>query len=345
MSSFKCLLVSAVARSARIMSRQRFIVVILGFLTIATTVTGINDFNPAFPTTFSFNETTSFFWLDNKGSQLATFCHVRSPSDQSLQFFEAILQLTEHKVDPQGCIRTTIVDKVTTCVLWVNNGTATFGGSYAAKLIAGRLYHVVINYEIQANDTKGTSESPVFRMINPLPSPTSTGSPTSTSSSSTQSSASTSTSTSSTTTSPASSGPASLPNTFESPSTTPTLSPTQPSTPQKGLTPGMKAGITIGALSLVVIAFLAIFFLHRKRQAKKKSQPVELPTDTTNPPSRNTGINLDDIAITLGSPVTYERVYEGRRGWHKREELPPLVVPKASARRGQNQQEMHGSPF
>jgi uncharacterized membrane protein YbaN (DUF454 family) len=67
------------------MSRQRFIVVILGFLTIATTVTGINDFNPAFPTTFSFNETTSFFWLDNKGSQLASL-FVIGDSDQFERF-------------------------------------------------------------------------------------------------------------------------------------------------------------------------------------------------------------------------------------------------------------------
>ncbi|KAH7412787.1 hypothetical protein BKA64DRAFT_740550 [Cadophora sp. MPI-SDFR-AT-0126] len=329
------------------MNRRRFNFILLGWM-ITTTVTGRNDFNPAFPTTFSFNEMTPFFWLDSRDSDLISI-FVMGDTHQ----FER-LQLP---LDPQSCLRRSVVDTVTTCTAWENNGTATFGGNYAAILEAGRLYHMVINYEVQDEGSKGSSQSEVFRMINPLPS-TGTRSSSSTSSviqssaiSSSQSQSQSQSSTPSTSqiTNPGSSSTTTtLTSTSTSASTSTSVAsttgspyPTSSSTPQNGLTPGAKGGITVGVLALIILIFFAALFFHRKRQAKKKAQADQQRDQEVN---RSTAVNLEDIDITLGSPVTYDRVYEGRRGWHQRS-LPPIFLPGRTTNRAQSQRELHGSPF
>ncbi|CZT48778.1 uncharacterized protein RSE6_09530 [Rhynchosporium secalis] len=331
------------------MGRRRFIA-LLGILACTPRVVGKNDFNPSFPTTFSFNATTPFIWQDIKGTALASL-FVVGDSDQFERF--------ELPLDPQACVRTTIVDKVTTCTLWLNNGTATFGGIYAEKLVAGRLYHLLLHYEAEDAKSEGSSESPVFRMINPLPVPTGSGSPISTPSPVLSSQRSTSSQTApkspssgsisrTSSTKEASSTTSTIPETesaspASSPTSSPYLSPsatTLPSAPNS-LTPGAKVGITVGVLSVVISAFLILFFLYRKRQAKKKKKQLAQSAN------RDKGIDLDDIAITLGSPVTYDRVSEGRRGWHQRDTpRHPTQVPRTPDRRDQSQQELlHGSPF
>ncbi|KAL2064249.1 hypothetical protein VTL71DRAFT_4743 [Oculimacula yallundae] len=320
------------------MSRKHF-VVLLGLLTHATKVVGKNDFNADFPTTFSFNATTPFFWLDIQGTNLASIFVI----GDSNQF-----ELVELPLDPQGCVKTTLVDNVAICTLWSNNGTATFGGNYAAKLVAGQLYHMVLDYEDEDATSKGSSESAVFRMLNPLPLPTGTGSTISTSisivsqeTSSSQPADSLSNS-GSMSRSPTSSNSVTIPTTSSAASSPPSSSsssaPTQSPQIDKGLTPGAKAGITVGVLSVIVIVFLAFFFFHRRRQVKRKKPRVIQQVN------RNTGIDLDDIAITLGSPVTYDRVSEGRKGWHQRDQ-PPLRVLSTPGRTAQSPGELHGSPF
>ncbi|PVH78128.1 hypothetical protein DL98DRAFT_590651 [Cadophora sp. DSE1049] len=326
------------------MNRRRFILIVVELIAIVI-VEGRNDFNPAFPTTFSFNATTPFFWLDSRDSDLLSI-FVIGDTDQ----FERL----ELPLDPQACLRRTVVDTITTCTSWENNGTATFGGNYAATLEAGRLYHMVINYEVQDDGSKGSSESEVFRMINPLPLPTGTGSPIRTSSvtqsqtsSATQAPSSTSSTSQNTspgsrsTTSTSISASASTANPTTPTTASPSPSPTSSSAPQNGLTPGAKVGITVGVLVLVIIIFFAAFFFHRRRQAKKK---VKCDQHRDQQANRSTAVNLEDIDITLGSPVTYDRVYEGRQGWHQRS-LPPIFVPGATTDRVQSQRELHGSPF
>jgi len=244
---------------------------------------------------------------------------------------------------------------VTTCTAWENNGTATFGESYAATLKDGRLYHMVINYEVQDDGTKASSESDVFRMINPLPLPESTTSP-STTSNPTQTQTGASSQSSSQSKQPStsrSSGPYSSSKTSTSTSISPpsstsaasgttSPSPTSTSTSKSSeLTPGAKVGITVGVLAFVITIFFAAFFYHRKRQAKKTALADQRRDQQAN---RSTAVNLDDIDITFGSPVTYDRVYEGRGGWHQRS-LPPIFVPGRTSGTVQSQRELYGSPF
>ncbi|KAK0127249.1 hypothetical protein ONS96_006801 [Cadophora gregata f. sp. sojae] len=355
------------------MNCRRINSILLGLITI-TIVAGTNDFDSNFPTTFSFSETTSFVWLDFKDSNLLSL-FVIGDTDQFEKLQLPCLFYPQHptqkvatvvsnmyQVDPQSCRRYT--DSIKNCLAWGNNGTATFGGDYAATLKAGRLYHIVINYELQSDSSQHSSESEVFRMINPLPVPTSSGksiSPTSSpTSSSTQSPNSrlTTLSVSRSLSSPPSTSRTIIPSsssttsrsTVASPSTpstsAPTSTPASPSsspssTPHSGLTPGTKVGITVGVLASIIIIFFAAFFIRKKRQAKKKAQSEQ---QRDQPANRETGINLEDIYFSLGSPVTYDSVYEGRRGWRQRH-LPPILIPGRTTGRVQSQQELHGSPF
>ncbi|KAG4441397.1 hypothetical protein IFR05_003084 [Cadophora sp. M221] len=322
------------------MHYQSFILYLFGFLAVTRSVAAKNAFNANFPKSFSFIETTQIFWGDGQGTDIVSLLVVGDTN---------VTERYSLPLDPLLCKKATIVDKITNCITWLNNGTANFGGDYARQLIANQQYHLVLNFVLQSDSSIDFSQSPVFQMQNPVISPSSSkfySQPPTSKSSSTQpqptvstlasATSSTPSTSPSTSTSSARTTAAKTPNTSSTPTSTPT--PSTSSTPKTGLTPGAKAGITIGVISLAAIAFLAIFFLYRKRQAKK-----EVPT-TGQPTNRNTAINLDDISITLGSPVSYDRVYSGRQGWHQRD-FPPLVVPRTPERRGQSREELHGSPF
>ncbi|KAH6712402.1 hypothetical protein BKA61DRAFT_692282 [Leptodontidium sp. MPI-SDFR-AT-0119] len=304
---------------------QSFILYLFGYLAVTFSVAAKNGFNANFPKSFSFIETKEFFWGDGQGIDLISL-FVLGNTNQTERY--------ELPLDPNQCKKATIVDNITNCIAWLNNGTATFGGDYARGLVANRQYHIVLNFVLQSDLSTGSSESSIFQMLNPVTSPsTSSSKPPTSTSRSAQPQPTVSTSPAATSPTPSSTSASRAATT---PNPSPTPSPT--STPKTGLTPGAKAGITIGVLSVAATAFLAIFFLYRKRQAKKEVQSTEIPAN------RNTAVNLDDISITLGSPVTYDRVYEGRQGWYQRQ-LPSLAVPRTPTRRGHSQQELNGSPF
>ncbi|EKD17559.1 uncharacterized protein L3040_006679 [Drepanopeziza brunnea f. sp. 'multigermtubi'] len=296
----------------------------IGFLAVSLLAAGraaaVNEFNVNFPTSFSFNTTTKFFWGDGQGTDL-TGLLVVGDTNPAVSY--------SLPLDSSACKKATIVGGVQDCVQFANNGTASFGGPYAANLVLGNKYHLVLQYTSSDLSSAGTSNSPVFTMINPIVSVPSTAKSTSSKPSSTKPSSATLSKASSSIVRPSSSGRlssspttsrTSRATTSSSPlaSTTTSASPPASSTTQdgEGLTPGAKAGIAIGVLAMSALASVAAYFLYRRRRASKKKKEEEARRRDT------TGTNFQDIDIQLGSPVSR---YEGGAGWKKKRGTPQAV--------------------
>ncbi|KAI9047979.1 hypothetical protein LZ554_007778 [Drepanopeziza brunnea f. sp. 'monogermtubi'] len=306
---------------------------LIGFLAVSLLAAGraaaVNEFNVNFPTSFSFNTTTKFFWGDGQGTDL-TGLLVVGDTNPAVSY--------SLPLDSSACKKATIVGGVQNCVQFANNGTALFGGPYAANLVLGSKYHLVLQYTSPDLSSEGTSNSPVFTMVNPIASvPSSTTKSTSAKPSSTQPSSATRSRASSSIVRTSSSGRlSSSPTTSltsratasSSPVASTTTSATPPAsstTPEgEGLTPGAKAGIAIGVLALVALASVAAYFLYRRRRANKtKKKEEEARRRGT------TGTNFQDIDILLGSPVSR---YEGGAGWKKKRGTPQAVGNTAQPR-------------
>ena len=75
-------------------------------------------------------------------------------------------------MDPTQCKSAPIFNNVAKCIQYTNNGTASFGGSYArsSNLVANQQYQFVLNYVLQGDDPlTDFSTSPVFRMVDAGP--------------------------------------------------------------------------------------------------------------------------------------------------------------------------------
>lgn len=157
-----------------------------------------------------------------------------------------------HAVNQTDCGR----DAGGACVQFANNGTGTFGGSYADGLILGHSYHFNIQFTEPNGTLPGNSSSSSFTMINPV-----VGSVSQTTSAS---------STKVTSTSAASRSSSTMTQSATA-SATPATNP-----PSSGLSTGAKAGIAVGATLAGLLFLLGVFFLWRRLNRSGQMQDGQM---------------------------------------------------------------------
>lgn len=199
-----------------------------------------------------------------------------------------------------------------------NNGTFTFGGSYAQGLIPlSTEYQFKLTWFATNGSMSGSTYSDKFSMVDPIisSSTTSTSASTATTDHSTTSSGSSVSNSASSTSTPAPAQPTT--STVVSESSSPAKS--------KGLSTGAKAGIGIGvAIGAFLVLLGALLLCRRRRTRKTTTLPRGLDTayDPYEIPVGSKSRGLD------GSPSSGSDQAMKAASHHEREPTPPRTPPR-----------------